>query len=308
MEARLNTATLSDPNSLRLSVTIVDHAIPSFPVLVDSGSTHCFIDPLFANMNNLSCYTIPLIILHLFNGTTTTIITEATDFPIRFPSGDVTPLNSDCRIILRHNWLTRYNPLIDWVLSSIEFRTPLQQVPAPSSLPNHDAQSPSALRLDPSSVSSPSLTDSLKAPGLWAPPIALINAAAYVHACKLEGSIQFSIQLSPDGTLRAASADTVPDLSAVPEEYCDFANIFSKAKALVLAPHWEYDLKIELEEGANLPPSRLYSLSPVKLETLQTFTDKNLCFGFIRLTSSSHAAPVLFIKKKDGSLRLCVDY
>ena len=195
MEARLNAAALSDLNSLQPSVTIVDHAIPSFPVLVDSCSTHCFIDPLFANMNNLSCYPIPPIVLRLFDSTTTTIITEATDLSIRFPSGDVTPLDSDCRIILRHNWLTRYNPLIDWALSSIEFRTPLQQVPAPSSLPGHDAQSPSALRLDPLSVSSPSPTNSPKAPGLRAPPIALINAAAYVRACKLKGSIQFSIQL-----------------------------------------------------------------------------------------------------------------
>ena len=202
MEARLNAAALSDPNSLRSSVTIVDHAIPSFHTLVDSGSTHCFIYLSFANMNNLSHYPIPPIVLRLFDSTTTTIITEATDLSIQFPLGDVTqmtfyvtPLDSDCRVVLGHNWLTRYNPLIDWALSSIEFTTPLQQVPAPSSLPNHDAQSPSALRLDPSSVSSPSPTDSPKAPGLWAPPIALINAVAYVCACKLEGSIQFSIQL-----------------------------------------------------------------------------------------------------------------
>ena len=214
----------------------------------------------------------------------------------------VTPLDSDCRIVLGHNWLTQYNPLIDWVLSSIEFRTPLQQVPAPSSLPDHDAQSPSALRLDLSSVSSPSLTDSLKAPGLWAPPIALINAVAYVCACKLEGSIQFSIQLQPNSALRAALADAVPNLSTVPEEYHNFTNIFSKAKALVLAPHREYDLKIELEEGANLPPGRLYSLSPVELKTLRAFINENLHFGFIQLTSSSHTAPVLFVKKKDGSL------
>ena len=122
-------------------------------------------------------------------------------------------------------------------------------MPAPSSLPDPDAQSLSALRLDLSSVLSPSPTNSLKAPSLRAPPIALINAAAYVCACKLEGSIQLSIQLQPDGALRAASADAIPNLSAVPEEYCDFADVFSKAKALVLAPHREYDLKIELEEG-----------------------------------------------------------
>ena len=87
MEAQLNAAALSDPNSLQPSVTIIDHAIPSFPALVDSGSTHCFVDPSFANMNNLSRYPIPPIVLRLFDSTTTTIITEATNLSIRFPTG-----------------------------------------------------------------------------------------------------------------------------------------------------------------------------------------------------------------------------
>jgi len=66
--------------------------MPSFPVLVDSGSTHCFVDPSFANMNSLSTYSASPIILCLFNSTTTNVITEATDLPIRFPSGNVTPM------------------------------------------------------------------------------------------------------------------------------------------------------------------------------------------------------------------------
>jgi len=220
----------------------------------------------------------------------------------------VTLLDSDCKVILGHNWLTRYNPSIDWVLSSIKFRTSTQQVPTPSSLPDPVVHSPSMLRLDATSVSSPSLTDPPQAPSLQAPPIALINAAAFLKACQLDGSQQFSIQLKPDGSFRAASVDAAPNLSSVPEAYHDFADVFSKVKASVLMPHWEYDLKIELEEEAPLPPGRLYSLSPVKLKTLQGFINENLCFGFIHPTSSSHAAPVLFIKKKDGSLQLCIDY
>jgi len=315
MEAQLNAAALSDPNSLQPQVTISDRDIQSFPVLVDSGSTHCFVDPSFANMNTFSHYSVSLIVLRLFDGTTTTIITEATDLPICFPSGNitlmtfyVTPLDSDCKIVLRHNWLTRYNPSIDWVLSSIKFRTSMRQVPTLSSLPNPVVHSPSALRLDTTSVSSPSPTNSPQAPGLWAPPITLINAATFLKACQLDGSQQFSIQLKPDGSFCAASVDAAPDLSSVPEAYHDFANVFSKAKALVLMPPQEYDLKIELEEGAPLLPGRLYSLSPIELETLRAFIDENLHFGFICLTSSCHAAPVLFIKKKDGSLQLCVDY
>ena len=181
MEAQLNASALSDPNSLQPSVTIVSHNIPEFPALVDSGSTHCFVDPSFAKINSLSTYSVSSITLHLFDGTTTTMITKATD-----PS------------------------------------TP----------------SPSAQRLDPSSIS-PSPTDLPKAPGLRAPQIALINATAYARTCKLEGSIQFSLQLSPtaSSSLRAASLAANPILSAVPKDYHEFANVFSKAKASVLAPH-----------------------------------------------------------------------
>jgi len=75
-----------------------------------------------------------------------------------------------------------------------------------------------------------------------------------------------------------------------------------------LPPHHDYDLKIDLEEGTSPPLGTLYSLSPVELSALQTFIDKNLKTGFIHPTASSHAAPVLFVKKKDGSLRLCIDF
>ena len=229
---------LSDPNSLQPHVTIISHNIPEFPTLVDSGSTRCFVDLLFAKINSLSIYSVPLITLCLFNGTTTTMITKATDLSICFTSSDVTPLDSDCKIVLGHNWLTQFNPLIDWVLGSIEFRTPLQQVPALSSLPNPVASSPSTQRLNLLSVS-PSPTDLPKAPGLQAPQIAMINAVAYAHACKLEGLMQFSLQLSPSASssLCAVLLAANPDLLAVPEDYYEFTNVFSKAKASVLAPH-----------------------------------------------------------------------
>ena len=100
---------------------------------------------------------------------------------------------------------------------------------------------------------------------------------------------------------------TVPsvDLSNVPEEYHKFANIFNKKKADTLPPHCSYDLKIELEEGASPPPGCMYSLSSMELEALRTFIDVNLNNGFIRPSKSPHGAPILFVKKKSGELRLC---
>ena len=52
----------------------------------------------------------------------------------------------------------------------------------------------------------------------------------------------------------------------------------------------------------------MYPLSPLELRTLHEFLDEHLSLSFIHPTSSPHGAPVLFVKKKDGSLRLCVDF
>src|SRR5437879_12798972 len=117
-----------------------------------------------------------------------------------------------------------------------------------------------------------------------APHISLINAAAYVCACKLEGSVQFSLQLCPeDVKLCAASTESTPppDLSSVPTDYHEFADVFSKAKATELPLHRDFDLKIDLEEGASPPLSTIYSLLPSELESLRTFIDEHISYAFI---------------------------
>jgi len=97
-------------------------------------------------------------------------------------------------------------------------------------------------------------------------------------------------------------------MNNVPEEYHDFADVFSKSKAGKLADHRPYDLKITLDEGTSPPFGPIYSLSQEELAALRKFIDENLTTGFIRPSRSPHGAPVLFIRKKDGSLRLCVDF
>ncbi|KAJ8457717.1 hypothetical protein ONZ51_g11357 [Trametes cubensis] len=54
--------------------------------------------------------------------------------------------------------------------------------------------------------------------------------------------------------------------------------------------------------------ARRNTLSKLELDTLREYIDENLRSGFIRPSNSPCGAPVLFVKKKDGSLRLCVDY
>ena len=97
-------------------------------------------------------------------------------------------------------------------------------------------------------------------------------------------------------------------MEGVPECYHDFADVFSKSKAKNLAPHRDYDLKIEIEDGAKPPLGPIYPLSESELVALREFIDEHLAMGFIRSSKSLFGAPVLFVKKKDGSLRLCVDF
>ena len=94
----------------------------------------------------------------------------------------------------------------------------------------------------------------------------------------------------------------------VPTEYHDYLDVFSKSKGTTLPPRCSYDHKIELEDGATPPFGPIYSLSEVEQLALRQFLDENLSNHFIRPSQSPSGAPILFIKKKDGSLRLAVDY
>ena len=137
----------------------------------------------------------------------------------------------------------------------------------------------------------------------------MISTAAFLHASKLLGSHNFELCLcSLDIQANSTKLAETPDLSNVPSEYHKFANVFNKTKAEVLTPHYPYDLKINLEEGAQPPVGPIYSLSALEQEALKEFIEENLNTGFIQPTSSPHGAPVLFVKKKDGSLCLCVDF
>ena len=52
----------------------------------------------------------------------------------------------------------------------------------------------------------------------------------------------------------------------------------------------------------------MYSMSDAELKEVKKWIDENLSKSFIRASSSSATSPILFVKKKDGSLRLCVNY
>ncbi|MBW0578124.1 hypothetical protein O181_117839 [Austropuccinia psidii MF-1] len=96
-------------------------------------------------------------------------------------------------------------------------------------------------------------------------------------------------------------------LKVVPPAYHQYLDVFSKVKAEKRPPHRACDDHIKLE-GVLPPIDVIYSLSNQESETLRAYISENVEKVFIRPSSSSTGAPVLFIKKKDGGLCLCVDY
>ena len=67
-------------------------------------------------------------------------------------------------------------------------------------------------------------------------------------------------------------------------------------------------MSLNLEEGFQPLVGSIYSLLVSEQEALKEFIEENLNMGFIQLTSSLYSTLVLFVKKKDGSLHLCVNF
>ncbi|XP_044510183.1 uncharacterized protein LOC123228802 [Mangifera indica] len=98
----------------------------------------------------------------------------------------------------------------------------------------------------------------------------------------------------------------VPDCIA--EVLDRYADVMPAALPKTLPPKRRIDHKIELEPGARPPARAPYRMGPMELEELRKQLDELLDAGFIQPSKAPYGAPVLFQRKKDGTLRMCVDY
>ena len=130
------------------------------------------------------------------------------------------------------------------------------------------------------------------------------NVEAFVvHVSSLES------RMTIHPARKAQLASLLTEEVTVPVEYSDFADVFLEKSANVLPERTgANEHAIKLEEGKEPPYEPIYNLKRVELETLKTYIETNLANGFIQASKSPAGAPILFVRKPDGSLRLCVDY
>jgi len=90
--------------------------------------------------------------------------------------------------------------------------------------------------------------------------------------------------------------------------YHDFLNVFDREKTTQLLLHRSYNHKIKLEDESQLSRSQLYFMLSYKLQKIKEYLEENLKKKFITFSKASFASSILFVEKKDDSLRFCVNY
>jgi len=109
-----------------------------------------------------------------------------------------------------------------------------------------------------------------------------------------------------EGAHQFAEAQKKPFI--LPDCVRGFESVFAKEDFDILPEHRQWDHAIELIPGSEPKSSKVYPLSLVEQKELDSFLEENLRTGQICPSKSPMAAPVFFIKKKDGSLWLVQDY
>jgi hypothetical protein len=95
----------------------------------------------------------------------------------------------------------------------------------------------------------------------------------------------------------------------VPKEYLQYDSLFQvEIGDTGLPEHSRWDHEIPLREGTQPRLHKVYGLNPEQREALKDYIKENLRKGHIRASTSPAGYPILFVPKKNGKLRLCVDY
>lgn len=196
-------------------------------------------------------------------------------------------------VILGMPWLERVNPQVCWRTKRVQFHLRSQHhVLEPTSTVHMLAAREVNMAIRKKEVESVYLIQSLSE----------------------GGSSEWSLRLS---SLSSAQVNSSPLPSPTDSDQyhstrssllSEYRDVFPAELPAGLPPSRDVDHRIELAPGA-VPPSRgMNRMSPMEMDELKSQLDELLASGFIQPSKSPFGAPILFVKKKDGSMRMCIDY
>jgi len=153
--------------------------------------------------------------------------------------------------------------------------------------------------------------------------IAMIETAAYKSLVKRLNVTTFTIIITKIDWLLKTARNKLKDVNLqelshekilkevkakLSSKYHDYLNMFDRAMTDQLFSHHFYNHKIELINERTSSWSHLYHMSDYKLQKIKNYLIKHLNKDFISSSSASYASLILFVEKKDDSLRFCVNY
>ena len=253
----------------------------SATVMVDSGSTGNFIDNSYVNNHSLAKWKLKVPeSVRLADGTMHKC-THYSTVNIRMGKVkqliqlNIIPLKA-ANVILGIPWLQQYEPTIDWKSGSVSVSVNGNQIVLPK---YSDASDDSMI------VSSLQFSRMIR------------------HPDSKYGVLFIN---SVDATKESSSSEVIdPEVQSLLNRYSD---VFPDDLPAGLPPEREVDHKIEIIPGSEPPVRAPYRMSIPELDELKKQLNELIEKGHIRVSKSQYRSPVLFVKKKDGSMRLCVDY
>jgi len=136
---------------------------------------------------------------------------------------------------------------------------------------------------------------------------AVLHIAQRLVSLKNPSGGRFFIRLaSARAGLYLLKNTSSPDVESIPV-VCEYPDVFPDELPR-MPPNRAIELSIELEPGTAPISKRPYPMSSEELAEMKKQLKELLDKGFIRPSSSPWGCPAIFVKKKDGTLRMCVDY
>ena len=139
----------------------------------------------------------------------------------------------------------------------------------------------------------------------------VVSAMHYAKAAKQGGSL-FMVQVKSLEADHDEDMEWGPSLVSPPVDLepllTEFDDLFPQDLPAGLPPDRGVGHTIPLEAGAKPPWRPLYRLSPFEQDEVKAQVTGLLSKGWIEPSSSPFGAPILFVKKKDGTLRMCIDF
>lgn len=261
-------------------------------VLVDSGAEMCFVAQELVVKEGITMQPSDPVSIRMANGTVYTSNRKVTcmlrldGWPQAGIELQVVPMGTqNCQVILGMPWLARINPRIDWTAGTVEFATP------------------SGARVV------------LHSQRFWKH----LDTSDYMSGTQLQAAQQADLidfswlcllqhaDLEAGWSASELAAEAVERLRRINEEYADvFQEVLPPFKPGQPAHGVKH--QIDTVPGSEPPCMRPYRMSEEEYAELKRQLQRALELGTIRPSTSPYGAPVLFVRKKDGTYRMVVDY